>query len=276
MKRQTAVILFLLAGLILNAGCASINDGRIVIKKLLLDLKPYRISQTYYIKATRKKTYVRASVSFVKFDDGSALSISPEKITFNGTEMLKTDTDSGYDYNSPCPEKPQKTDTELIITPSGGDVLDRPKISDFFLELEGYKNENEIAYENDRHEPITFKIVFEPVEFASDGILRLSLSKDNVIQLKGKGREKTDFLEYYFQEEYSFTTNKNKNGLMSYDSEKHILTVPGAALKKWKVNDKKVLVLTNKDEGYIKVPDMTPVSSYNLTYNDERCVQIVD
>jgi hypothetical protein len=236
---------------------------------------PYYLVQDYSITASRHKTYVKASVYYSQLIENSKPKFV-SKIEFNGIEMNKGLFKIEPNYSPPCgiPEQEKKLNQldnpTLTITPIAVNTPEpTPKESDFFVVLDEYKTENIITVASRQNKIETYKIDVNPIAFANPDTIKLSRSKDNVIQLLGKGSDKKENLNYFIRQDEGESLDEEET---IYNPTTNTIQIPANSVKKLK-KGKASFYLTSFIIGTVS---KLSGQMYSVSFSDDICVEIVN
>lgn len=261
--------------------CLSTNSCSVLRQtKESLDsvFSPYFLIQNYSISASRKKTYVKATVYYSQLRENSKQKF-PSKIEFNGIEMNKGLLKYEPDYASPCDETEKESDSNQIDNPEIKILSVRPKTaepttkeSDYFFVSDGYNKETTVTITNPNNKIETYQINFDPIEFETPDSVKISRSKDTLIKLKGKGSGKKEGLKFNLTQGNGISFDEK---IMEFDQSSQTIKIPAKLLKQFK-KGRATFSLYSYIYEPIKTPGLLTGNSFSLSFTDEICAEIID
>ena len=182
------------------------------------------------------------------------------------------------DFTSPCPEKEDKNSSSQIVKPEIkllpiNEKTPEPtaKESDFYAEFDSYKIDNVVTITNLENKIETYKIKFDPLDFKHPESVKISRSKDNLVELKGEGSEKKDDSWFILtQGNGIYVDNKNTQ----FDSVTKTIKIPAKLLKKFQKGPATFIF-----NSYIYAPIKTPNiggNSFNMSFTNNICAEIIE
>jgi len=250
-----------------------------VLKRIREDIQssfaPYYLVQDFTISASRNKTFVKATVYYSQLRENSRNKFV-SKVEFNGIEMSKGLLIVEPENDFPCGEEKKEVDSSKVDKPrltviplSKKTPEPAPKESDFFIVLDEFKAENTIAITDPEGKPAKFQLNADPITFDNPKTIKLSRTKDNIIQLRGKGSGKNENLSYFIRQDFGQALDEKE---LIFNPSDNTIKIPASSIKKLK-KGKASFFLNSLIIGTVS---NLPGQMFSVSYNDDTCVEIID